>query len=421
MPIQKEINLGTVAATTEFATSQEVTTGSVSTKAISPATLLKGQANGVATLDALGKIPVGQIPTSESAISLYDLFITSTRTSGNTFTDSSLSGRTITTSGGVVNSTAVAYSGKTSSILFTAPGDYLTVESASGLNVGSGQFVIGGRFRTTNAASDGAVFGVWGTTAATKSIAILVWPSNQLLLFVSDGTNENYVSTTININTWYKWEVVCDGVNYLLFLNDTQVGSRPVYAQGIATYASPLRIGRDSSRQFYGNIDTSYMKLGTTVRPTNQDLDDVLLSDTIPVFTGDSGAGGSEGLVPAPAIGDATKFLKGDGTWGLPSSNIAQRSVSGATTTDALTEADNGKMIFYNTTNPCTVIVPTSLPNGFNVTLLNEHASSLVTFVGAVGMTVSSKIGLKLQTGFASASLFVKSATQAYLYGTLQA
>lgn len=32
-------------------------------------------------------------------------------------------------------------------------------------------------------------------------------------------------------------------------------------------------------------------------------------------FVGDSGAGGTKGLVPAPTTGDATKFLKGDGTW----------------------------------------------------------------------------------------------------------
>lgn len=32
-------------------------------------------------------------------------------------------------------------------------------------------------------------------------------------------------------------------------------------------------------------------------------------------FVGDSGAGGSKGLVPAPATGDGSKFLKGDGTW----------------------------------------------------------------------------------------------------------
>lgn len=32
-------------------------------------------------------------------------------------------------------------------------------------------------------------------------------------------------------------------------------------------------------------------------------------------FVGDSGSGGTKGLVPAPITGDATKFLKGNGTW----------------------------------------------------------------------------------------------------------
>ena len=35
-------------------------------------------------------------------------------------------------------------------------------------------------------------------------------------------------------------------------------------------------------------------------------------------FVGDSGSGGTKGLVPAPASGDATKYLKGDGTWATP-------------------------------------------------------------------------------------------------------
>lgn len=39
----------------------------------------------------------------------------------------------------------------------------------------------------------------------------------------------------------------------------------------------------------------------------------------LPVMVGDSGSGGTAGLVPAPATGDATKFLKGDGTWATPS------------------------------------------------------------------------------------------------------
>lgn len=35
-------------------------------------------------------------------------------------------------------------------------------------------------------------------------------------------------------------------------------------------------------------------------------------------FVGDTGTGGTKGLVPAPAAGDAAKFLKGDGAWGTP-------------------------------------------------------------------------------------------------------
>lgn len=36
-------------------------------------------------------------------------------------------------------------------------------------------------------------------------------------------------------------------------------------------------------------------------------------------FVGDTGSGGLKGLVTTPAPGDETKFLKGDGTWGVPS------------------------------------------------------------------------------------------------------
>jgi hypothetical protein len=44
------------------------------------------------------------------------------------------------------------------------------------------------------------------------------------------------------------------------------------------------------------------------------------VSAYVPKFTGDTGAGGSMGLVPAPAAGDAAagKVLKADGTWYVP-------------------------------------------------------------------------------------------------------
>lgn len=54
---------------------------------------------------------------------------------------------------------------------------------------------------------------------------------------------------------------------------------------------------------------------GVTVSPWPDD--NIVRATSIVVFTGDSGSGGTSGLVPAPAAGDAlsNKFLKADGTW----------------------------------------------------------------------------------------------------------
>lgn len=52
---------------------------------------------------------------------------------------------------------------------------------------------------------------------------------------------------------------------------------------------------------------------GSTADPL--DLTATELTAELDVFVGDSGSGGTKGLVPAPATGDATKFLRGDGTY----------------------------------------------------------------------------------------------------------
>jgi len=56
----------------------------------------------------------------------------------------------------------------------------------------------------------------------------------------------------------------------------------------------------------------------------------------LPTMVGDSGSGGTQGAVPAPALGDAAagKFLKADGSWSVPSSstNWAAPGSLGSTT-----------------------------------------------------------------------------------------
>lgn len=59
-------------------------------------------------------------------------------------------------------------------------------------------------------------------------------------------------------------------------------------------------------------------------------------------FTGDSGAGGTAGRVPAPAVGDASKFLKGNGTWATPASGPSYAVLGTQFDTTSLTPADTG-------------------------------------------------------------------------------
>lgn len=75
------------------------------------------------------------------------------------------------------------------------------------------------------------------------------------------------------------------------------------------------------------------------------------LTGSVAEFTGDAGAGGAAGIVPAPAAGDAAKFLRGDKTWaagaggGVTNSagaNVIAKSDGTNIVASALTEASAG-------------------------------------------------------------------------------
>ena len=86
-------------------------------------------------------------------------------------------------------------------------------------------------------------------------------------------------------------------------------------------------------------------------------------------MVGDSGSGGTKGLVPAPAAGDASKFLKGDATWAsIPGGGDAlvanPLSQFAATTSLQLKgvisdETGSGALVFANTPTLVTPILGT--------------------------------------------------------------
>mgnify|MGYP003473221595 CR=1 FL=1 len=83
------------------------------------------------------------------------------------------------------------------------------------------------------------------------------------------------------------------------------------------------------------NMATATIKGRTTAGTGDpEDLTATQATALLDAMVGDSGSGGTKGLVPAPASGDAAagKFLKADGTWAVASG-------SGSVATDAIWDA----------------------------------------------------------------------------------
>lgn len=97
-----------------------------------------------------------------------------------------------------------------------------------------------------------------------------------------------------------------------------------------------------TSHTFKGN------NTGSTVVPL--DLTATQLTAELNVVVGDSGSGGTKGLVPAPAAGDtaAGKFLKADGTYAVPSGGGGSSTLAGDTDV-SISGPTNGQVLTYDT------------------------------------------------------------------------
>lgn len=119
---------------------------------------------------------------------------------------------------------------------------------------------------------------------------------------------------------------------------DTLLGGKVATTRSISTTA-PLSGGGDLSADRtlsllddgvtnakLANVATATFKGRTTAGTGDpEDLTAAQATALLNVFVGDSGSGGTKGLVPAPAAGDAAagKFAKADGTWAVPSGSGA--------------------------------------------------------------------------------------------------
>ncbi len=127
-------------------------------------------------------------------------------------------------------------------------------------------------------------------------------------------------------------------------------------------------------------------------------------------FVGDSGSGGNKGLVPAPTTGDATKFLKGDGTWGtvsgggdaLTSNPLSQFA---ATTSSQLAgvisdETGSGALVFATSPTFTTPVLGVATATSINKVAITAPATSAtLTIADGKTLTTSNTITLTATDG----------------------
>lgn len=125
------------------------------------------------------------------------------------------------------------------------------------------------------------------------------------------------------------------------------------------------------------------------------------------VMVGDSGSGGTKGLVPAPAINDSVKFLKGDGTWSNVNSISSITTAGGST---VLTATSNNIQRFTGTSTQ-TLVLPnaTTLDNGVQYLIQNESTGAI---------TVNMNGGSTLTTVTASTDILITLADNSTSAGT---
>ena len=173
-------------------------------------------------------------------------------------------------------------------------------------------------------------------------------------------------------------------------------------------FSGAITVDRDGVATLANNIVTnakSAQMATNTIKGNNtggaSDPIDLTATQTTAILNamvGDSGSGGTKGLVPAPASGDAAalKFLKADGTWATPTGSpsfgaVRLHTYSGYGST-------NTKIMIFTTnvgTTGTLITYATSSTNGASFTI-NANAFVTVSFNSDFG--ASNSIGISLNS-----------------------
>lgn len=159
----------------------------------------------------------------------------------------------------------------------------------------------------------GGVLRVSGTTLGFGTIATAgITDAAVTYAKIANGTGLSIIGRSANTGG-VNADIVAANDGEVLRRSGTSIGFGTLATAGIANNAvSNAKLAQMATLTIKGN------NTGGTADPS--DLTATQVTAMLNAMVGDSGSGGTKGLVPAPSSGDSGKYLKGDGTWGTVTS-----------------------------------------------------------------------------------------------------
>lgn len=211
-----------------------------------------------------------------------------------------------------------------------------------------------------------------GTLSAGRNIIV---PNHKKLYIVSNQTIGSPASFALTVKTAAGTGVaVSSSTLTILYCDGTNVIT-------VAGSSSSSTLFYQTVKQA-GTARTQRANLNVSSPMTATDNSGTGATDIgVAVVVGDSGSGGTAGLVPAPGAGDAAagKFLKADGTFAIPSgsgSGIGGVSVKSADYN--LASGDNGKLIALSTGTHTFTLLSTP-PSSAWVVFIENYGTGVLT------------------------------------------
>lgn len=143
---------------------------------------------------------------------------------GTTFTDSSLTPKTFTASGGAVTSTAQSVFGGASMLFVRATSSFIsTTTTLSDFNFGTNSMTVDFRLRLNSVGLQQRVMGDLEINGALFSFVVDIAVGNTISFTMSTaGADYTFTSTTtLSADTWYHIACVRDGASLKLFIDGT--------------------------------------------------------------------------------------------------------------------------------------------------------------------------------------------------------